>query len=339
MASGRDVERVHEKLSFEELTTRILRERVEGEVLGPIKELVRRTEPRRNEVFAQVLDDPKHDVSVKKTVINELGSEPRIENQELLLRQLDRQDDSILMVVARALGKIGDENALKRLEAIRTPDNPATQRALQFSRSLISYRLRLGTHLIEPPVNAQLVPVREGIRFEVSKAEAATLGKAVLQARKDLPAIALSDEGAMRVTCRNIEYLLVFTDRFDQQETLLSLRNANAVPLVLLKTGLSEGGYFLDRYLFTQPAANGEVMLLGMRPKGDLTLVGGAEISDRKVAFRLNAIESPLTPAVEISGEYDQGNRSWQFTRTLTSTTIAAPRNAVVPRKATRTFR
>lgn len=339
MVSGRDVERVHEKLSFEELTTRIVGERVEGEVLGPIKELVRRTEPRRNEVFAQVLDDPKYDPSVKKTVINELGSEPRIENQELLLRQLDRQDDSVLMVVARALGKIGDENALKRLEAARTPNNPAAQHALQFSRSLISYRLRLGTHLIEPPANAQLVPVREGIRFEVSQAATATIRKAVLQAKKDVPAIPLSDAGAMRVTCRDIEYLVVFTDRFDQPETLLSLRNGNAVPLVLLKTGLSEGGYFLDRYLFTQPSANGEVMLLGMRPKGDLTLVGGAEISVGKVSFRLNAIESPLTPAVEISGEYDFGIRSWRFTRTLTSTTVAAPKGAVVPRKATRTFR
>ena len=340
MATGKDIERVHEKLTFEELSSKILLERQEGEVLGSIKELGRRIEPRRIGVFAQVLEDPKYNAGIKKTVITELGTEARRDNQELLLQHLDRHDDSVLVLAARSLGKIGDENALKGLEATKTPDNPTARRAIQFSQSLISYRLRLNTHLISPPAKEQLVTVREGIRFEVTKAETATIRKAVSQAARDLPSMSLSDEDAAKVTCRGTELLLVFADGFDQPEKFATLRERNAAPLVVLKTGLSEGGYFLDGYVFTQPSANGEVRLLAVRPRGDLTLVGAAEISNGKVAFRMNAVESPFTPAVDIAGEYQARDRSWSFTRTLTSTTIAAPeRGVAVPRKATRTFR
>ena len=340
MATGKDIERVHQNLTFEELTSKILLESREDEVLGSIKELGRRREPRRREVFAQVLADPKYNAGIKKTVITELGTEADRENQDLLLQHLDRHDDSVLVLAARNLGKIGDENALKRLEATKTPDNPTARRAIQFSQSLISYRLRLNTHLISPPAKEQLVTVRDGIRFEVKKAETATIRKAVLQAAKDVPAMSLTDEGAAKVTCRGTELLLVFADGFDQPEKLQTLRERNAAPLVVLKTGLSEGGYFLDGYLFTQPSANGGVSLLATRPRGELTLVGEAEISNGKVAFKVNAVESPFTPAVDIAGEYQARDRSWSFTRTLTSTTIASPkRGVVVPRKATRTFR
>lgn len=339
MFSGKDVETVYDKLSFEELTSKILLVSREGEVLGSIKELVRRKEPRRIEIFARVLDDPKYDSSIRKTVINGLGTEASSENQRLLLRQLEQHDDAVLVSTARALGKIGDENALKRLEAVKAPDNPTARHALEFAQSLISYRLGMSTHLISPPAKEQLATVHEGIRFNVSKAEAPTIKEAVSQARKDLPAISVSDEGAMKVTCRAMEYLLVFTDGFNQPEKLATLMQRNALPLVVLKTGLSEGRYFLDGYLFTHPSPGREVMLVATRPKGDLTLVGRVEISDDKGSFNLNAIESPFTPAVEISGVYDARNRSWEFEKTVTSTTIAAREGAVLPRKATRTFR
>lgn len=154
-------------------------------------------------------------------------------------------------------------------------------------------------------------------------------------------AVPLAEEGAVKLACRTTELLLVFTNEFQQARTLETLSERSAVPMVLIKNNLSLGHYFLDHYFFTHPSKKrDEVILLGTRPKGELTFVGRIQILKNELTFKLNSVDSRYAPAIEVEGRYHPDKRSWEFTRALTSTRIAAKKNvARTPRRASPSFR
>jgi hypothetical protein len=341
MGISADIEKLDDKLSDDDLRRLILEGRDEEVVLLPIKELSRRKSPARVDIFRQVLDDPKQVAGVKKTVATQLGTEFSPASQEVLLRQIDTPDPSLFVVVTRSLGKIGDEHALRTLEGQKAPADRTASAALEFAKSLIAYRLRLNTHLIAIPPEAKVVSVTAGISFESKNSDPDTTSKALQQAKKDLPAIPLAQEGAARLDCRDTKFLLAFTDDFYGPNMLQSLKERSAVPLVLLKDNLSLERYFLDRYFFTHPSdKDGEILVRGTRPKGDLTFVGDVRVSETAVTFTLNTLESPYAPPVEIVGTYSPQQRSWKFEKALTGTRVAARNGAIgTPRRATPNFR
>jgi len=314
--------------------------RDERSVLGALKELSRRESPRRPDIFRQVLDDPGQSARAKKTVVAQLGTERLHESQQLLLRHLDTTDPSLFAGIVQSLGKIGDQQALQRLEVTEAPDDSTARRSLGFARSLLAYRLRLDRNLIEPPSDADLVGVTGGITFEAARAETETVREALEQVKKHLPAVPLAEEGAVRLTCRSIELLLVFTEEFREPKSLETIREQSALPLVLLKKGLSLESYFLEQYFFTQPAKDREgVALLGVRPRGDLTYTGNIQISEKRFTFTLNSVDSRYAAAIEVEGHYDPDEQSTEFTKAVTSRRVAGRENtAGTPRRAPARF-
>jgi hypothetical protein len=333
-----DVEKLDPKLSDDDLVRMISARRDEESVLTSIKEISRRQSPRRLEVFRQVLADPKQEVSVKKTAVTQLGTEPLRENQEILLEQVDTKDPGLYVPLARSLGKIGDERALERLEKAEPPDDSTARRVHEFAKSLIAYRLRLNTNFIAEPSDAALLRVEKGITFEVKKADGKRMGKALAAVRKDLPAVPLAEHGAARLDCRGNELLLMFTGEFAARD-LDTLGDRNALPLVILKNNLSLERYFLDYYLFTHPSRDGrEVIILGTRPRGDLTFKGRIQNLNGETTFELHSVSSRYAPAIEVEGRYHQETRSWDFTKAITDTTIGAKSTVGTPRPASPRF-
>jgi hypothetical protein len=53
---------------------------------------------------------------------------------------------------AEALGRIGDQQALAELEAIKVPPDRSAIRAIDFAKILISYRLSLGLYVWSHPL-------------------------------------------------------------------------------------------------------------------------------------------------------------------------------------------
>jgi hypothetical protein len=61
-----------------------------------------------------------------------------------------------------------------------------------------------------------------------------------------------------------------------------------ALPIMLLKKGLALDRYILEQYFFPQPSKDSkEVVLLGMRPRGDLTYAGRIQITEGGFNFSL----------------------------------------------------
>lgn len=338
MSSSMDVEKLDPGLSDDDLVNMVLAGRDQELALTSIKEISRRKIPRRLEIFRRVLVDPDQEANLKKTVFTQLGTEALRENQELLLHQLETKDPGLFVPLARSLGKIGDLQALEQLEKIRPPDDSTARRVHEFAKSLIAYRFRLNTNRLPEPSNAELVKVERGIQFEVAKPDPKRMGKALTEGRKDLPAVPLAEQGAVRLVCRADERLLMFTDDF-AGKNLETLRERSALPLVILKNNLSLERYFLDYYLFTHPSKDGrEVIILGTRPRGDLTFKGRIQTLKGATTFELYSLDSRYAPAIEVAGRYHHENRSWEFTKAVTDTTIGAKSTVGTPRRAAPSF-
>lgn len=333
--SGSDTVKLDQRLADDDLVGMISSERKET-ALAALKELARRQSPRRAEIFRAVLGDLNQDPSLRQTAATQLGTEHTIENQEILLRQLQTRIPSLFVLVARSLGKIGNEQALERLEQTKPPENETASRAHEFAKSLIAYRLRLNSHLIPAPSLKELVKISDGIQFTATPADGATIRQALLEARKDLPAAQLAEQGAVRISCREEESLLMFTAGFDKKEGLETLRERAALPLVLLNNHRASDRYFLDYYLFTHPSNDRrDVVLLGTRPTGEITFRGNIQTAREGMTFRLNSIDSRYAPAIDVEARYRR-DRSWTFTKTLSDTRLGAQHTVRRPRLASR---
>lgn len=336
MTLNADIGRQEEGLSEAELVERVQARTTPELTQGALQELSRRKSPRRLEVFRVVLEDPEQDSRTKRTAAVKLGKERLPGNQELLLSQLVARDAPLFAKVVQSLGQIGDEQALVRLEDLERPESATAIKALEFAKSLLAYRLHLDRHLISPPSDEELVEVTEGIPFEAEAAGAEAVQEALQIAGETIPAVALTEEGAIRLACGSDELLLLFADELRQPGSLEALRTRSALPLVLLRKGLSLDRYFLEQYFFTQPAeGDGRMALLGVRPGGELTYAGRIQVSVEGFRFTLRSVDSRYVPAIEVEGHYDTAKRLLELTKTIASSRVAArERLARTPLKA-----
>lgn len=340
MSTSRDVEKFDEKLRDDQLFELALSKAQPDMALGALKELSRRRSSLRVDLYPALLEDAQASPRAKKFVIAELGKERLARNQALLLGQLERAEPALRPALLHSLGKIGDEKALQRLEALPMPDDSAGRRSLEFSRSLISYRLRLDRHLIPAPADAALLEVSGGVPFEASAASPQTVRRALSQVKSDLPAVPLARAGAARLTCRESELLLVFPREFLPARALATLGERPALPLVLLKGGLSLDRFILEGYFFTQPQRGGKgVALLGVRPGGELTYVGAVEPDAGGYIFTLRSVETRYAPAIDVQGRFDPEKGAWEFSKAITSPQVAARQKpAVTPQRVSPRF-
>jgi hypothetical protein len=127
------------------------------------------------------------------------------------------------------------------------------------------------------------------------------------------------------LACGFDELLLLFADELRQPGSLEALRTRSALPLVLLRKGLSLDRYFLEQYFFTQPAeGDGEMALLGVRPSGELTYAGRIQVSAQAFRFTVRSVDSRYVPAIDVEGRYDLANQTLELTKTIASSRVAA---------------
>ena len=334
MSNSFDTERFGEKLSDDDLIEIVQGKDDMDSISRAVKELSRRSTPGRLEIYKRLLDDPSLRLTVKETVAFQLGTKRLAENQELLLQHLKTREPSLFNTIVQSLGKIGDKRALKQLEQIEAPNVAFSRDTLEFAKSLMSYRMRLNKNLIAPPPGNDILEVTNGIPIKFTKAEAKEVREAFRHVEGDLPAVTLAKEAATKLTWPTVELQLVFTDKFQEPNSLESIQYKSALPIVLLKKAHSLGRYFLSEYFFTHPSEDGkEVVLLGVRPSGKLTYTGKIQISGEEFEFQLMSVDSLQLPTIELQGTYEPKQRSFDFARAISSTKVVTRKMARTPHK------
>lgn len=336
MTPTTDIEKIDETLSEDSLIEVIRAKRDMSAVLSALKLHARFSPKRRREVFGMVLEDPEHSSRAKRLAARQLGTEPEAENQAFLIRELNIKEPTVLASVAQSLGRIGDEEALVELEKIQMPSDRRAAASVAFAKTLLSYRHRLDRNLITPPGETELVEVTEAETFQIEQPDSDTVTTAIQEVQAELPAVPLTVDGAAKLTCRSTELLLVFSEAFRTTRSTRTIRTRSALPMVLLKKGLSLERFGLAQYFFTQPSETPDsVEILGTRPSGALTYAGKVKVSDAGFDFTLKSVDTKYAPAIDLEGRYNPRTRSFEFSRALSSTQVAASqeKRAVTPSK------
>lgn len=338
MKYEKDIEKIDESLSEEVLIEAIKGRDPTLPRLTALKQFAKRVSARKREVFQSVIEDSSQPYEMRYTTARELGKEHTIENQEILVRSLKIKDERILSGASYALGCIGDEKALEPLEAIDIrPDSRAYEDVL-FAKHLIAYRLRLKKHLFVPPPVEDLLTVdkSKATEFTTKIADTSQLKKIYEQVKHQLPAVPLSDKGALQITCRSTEFLLIFNQKFQSKSEFATLHSSNALPMIYLKKGYCPDRYFLVNYFFTHPSdERDELILTGTRPSGALSYSGTVKISDDEYEFAIKAVKSRYTAPLDIEGSYNFKTRKYTFKKALGQITIDRKQSpASIPKKA-----
>jgi hypothetical protein len=336
-----DIEQFGKKLSNNDLIEIIKSNRDEESVPGALKEFFRRKTTKHFEICKYVLDDNLQRDSIKKTIVAQLGTECLSENQELLLHNLKTKNASLFNKIVQSLGKIGDEHVLKRLEEIESSDVNVSDQSLVFAKSLISYRLRLNSNLIKLPSDSNIVKITKGIPINIQETKTNDVRESLIDLKKYLPCASLVSEGSIKLPWPSVDCLMMFTDNFHEEETLKSIQENNALPLVILEKASSLGVYFLSHYFFTHPSEDDkkEVVLLGMSTGGTLTNVGKVQITEKGFEFKVVSVDSLYSPPIEIEWIYDPNKRSFKFIKAISSTKVESRKTrANIPHKVSLGF-
>lgn len=336
-----DVAKLEERLSENELFEIVRAKRDEDTVLSALKEIAHRKSLRRMEIFQAVLEDSVQVAAAKRIAALELGTEHLPENRKLLISHLTSKEPSVFAGVVQALGQIGDEESLVQLEKMTAPNDGAAAKTLAFAKVLLSYRLRINRNLLAAPPEEDLLEVEGGSAVATKKAKPETVREAIRDVQRRLPAIQLAEQGALQLLCRSAELLLLFTEEFVSSNALQTIFNRNALPLVLLRKGLSLERYSLSQYLFTQPSQDRKkAIVLATRPSGELSYAGKIQLSKNGAAFVVKSVESRYASKIEVQGQYHAGRRAFKFSKIIAGTTVAAiDKPADTPRRVTRSVR
>jgi hypothetical protein len=331
MSHHHDVERPLEQLGEEALIQAVQGRPSEAGRLEALKELARRRSPRVSGVLSTVLLDEELPADLRAVAAVEAGKQVAPGNERALVAALRSGPPLVVRRAAESLGRIGGREALPALRATRSyEEEPAVARAVSFARSLISYRLGLGSDLLEPPGAGEILKVDdpEPIEVQAEPAGADAVERMAPWYRLDVPGVAVSPRDALQLRCGGNEFLLM------PHDALADLGRRNAVVGIVLKRAQSLEFFALHLYLLSHPNDERTLALFGVRPDGTLTHFGEMLLGPQEHAFRLNALNTPYGPPVHIEGRIDTAAHRVVLTRALVNRRLSrTQKRAQVPTK------
>lgn len=290
-----------------------------------LKELIGRKVKRAAPILRRIARSAAAPAELRMTAAIAMGRDPDPANRRALEAALAAPDDEVVRRAAEALGRIGDRKALAALAETTVPGAPAAARALGFARSLISYRLGLGTELIG----------RQGAPAKLNAKRATPLGiapigrKAVAEAKarlpQELPGLAIRAEGGVALTCGRTDLLVL------PNAAPAKAMRGNFVPAVVLRRADSLGHFALHLYILATPAGGGRFTLHGARPDGSIAYAGSAWGEGERLAFRLEALDAALAQPFLMEGALDPKGAALEVTTARTAPAKQA--RALVPRR------
>lgn len=306
-----------------------------------LKELGQRRSPQAFEVSRAFVVDPYLPLDIRTTAAIELGKQATLENQSALIQSLDENEPMLIKPVAIALGRIGDEVALARLDNIQISANHPATLSLQFAKSLISYRLRLNSHLIASPREMLSLNRSNGFVLPVEPLSASALVAIQSDIQRQLPAIEIADQGALQFTCRNNRYWIVLTKMLQNAMSQNMLQTQGAIAAIVLKAATcSSNRYSVYEYIFTNPSPTPHLALVGVRAAGVVTHGGELTLGDGESIFHLDAANTVHSPAIYLRGTLKGSKPKLQFEEFVVSRhRLATQQQPKVPQPAELKFK
>lgn len=297
MTSATDFELTLAAMDDAALEASLSKRRVPEERTAVLRELIARRGVRRAApILRRIARSATAVASMRTTAALALGKDLDPANQPALVAALGSDDDRVVRRAAEALGRIGDVRALEALRVARVPSAPAASRAHRFARSLIAYRLGLASDPVLSSLPVQQLG-RGGQAIEAAPIPAALRKRLAEWLPEEAPGIEVEVAGGVRLDCRNSSWLVLPAKRAREAAEL------PAVSAVVLRRSGPLDRYALHLYLLTHRSGDRALALHGVRPDGTITHRGEIVLGKARHDFRLEALETPLSPAVAIEGQ------------------------------------
>ena len=284
--------------------------------IAALKELNRRQTRRRTAVMESVLADPTASADMKVTAVTALGRDHRVRNREALVAALGSKEPVVVRRAADALGRIGDESALARLNKLRPRQEPV-RRSVSLARALISGRLGLASTTLEAPGEDRVVkPGSKGrIDIEFGRMPLPAAKKAIASVADQLGAIRLRPEGALEARCGGEELAFAVNRDLDQRKTLNALTKRCALIGVVLQRSEGLEAHVVREYVITEPAGAAELNLFGFTVTGAMAHAGTVVVDGKQAALTVRSLDTPRTRPVHVEATYDHETKRWTVGR------------------------
>lgn len=300
-----------------------------------LKEISRRRSGRMTTVMTRMVADPEQPADLRATAAVELGKQTKASHRQALTEALRSTEPAVVRRAAEALGRIGGEAELEELGRLR-PRKGAVKDSVAFARTLISYRLGLDRYRLEQPDERSLLQVQPeaALSLRVRSVPPAELAELGARLERELPALPVSAEGAVRFACGENHFLIVFPREIHRRKTLGALGKRSAVLVVVLKRSQVSRDHYVYEYVLSHPSVDKRLRLFGVRSSGVLTRYGEAEVQPDRITASLQTVINPYSPPVDLRVTYEHEARRTHFATALVQPeTVAAQKRARGPRK------
>lgn len=314
-----DVPGGEEQASVSELIDAVRGRTQRLDSLEAAHELGRRRPDRWAQVLGDVVRNKDRPENLRAAAAVELGREKARVNQNALVAALDPGAPAVTRRAAEGLGRIGSASALEHLNALPSMTGPAGS-SVEFARTLIAYRLGLDEPRLTPPPTSQVVEVaaEHGVPISVHPVPVADVETQLEQLHPEVPAIALSPEGAITLQCGGeARFLVLFTEQAHRGQALTVLMKGSAVLATVFEWWDALGRYALSEYVLTHPDGDARLRLLGVRASGVLAHTGEIHLDDTTARFTVRGLDRPHSMAVTIDGSIDRSTKDVSFSQAL----------------------
>lgn len=292
-----DVERLPVDVDDQNLLGVVVGDRAVSDRIGALKELVRRSSPRAASLVRAIVQDHAAPTDLRIAAAIALGTDTRPDHQRALIGALGTPDVRLLRRVATSLGRIGGPDALPALRSVRRSEDPSATRAVEFAKTLIAYRHSLTSDWLKTPSIGT-------IKATVGRAQELRPGPLSPDIERriterlvhELPGIPVSVEGGVCYRCGDNVLALL------PHRTPAHAAKGSFVPATLLKQSHSLGYFSVHLYILSHPIGRDRLAVFGIRPDGTMTHTGTATTDGSQFDFRIEALNTPLSPPVTIAG-------------------------------------
>ncbi len=240
-----------------------------------------------------------------------LGRSRETATQETLLIALHDDDPIVLRRVAQSLGRIGDIAALRALQAKTVAEDTPVGRAVATARTLLSYRLGVTDHLVDPArTGLASFRVAGGVEIKVGTRLRRPRSSVAADAARELPGLGLDPRAVLAFECSGQPGALVAAEVVTSAGAPTEVFAQPLLAGALLRDRPCSERYSLDAYVLVDDrndTGGTKPELWLMRPDGTVLHHGKVIVTGTSIEFIITGSNAPYSRPVRIMGAVNRG--------------------------------
>jgi len=264
--------------------------------------------PNRHRDLERVLTDPQAPSRVRMRAATALARCDREAAREILMSAVGIDDPVVLVGVMRALGMVGELDALKAIDRVMPTLNGRGRDQAEFAHTLIAHRLgRVDASAFHAGAEKPLEPARDcGRRVHIRPARSSAVERCLTSIGSGPYGIEVDEQAVLAFSCDRSSGALLLNRASTGRGALDVLRARPAILGLEARRDNASGDYSVSAVLLTTP--NGDAIDLAVHlTNGTRVFTGRAELRGGGAHWSLRAIQRPGAFPFRASGMFADG--------------------------------